>query len=65
MKKSITVPKNEIIFIIVLLIVTFVGIEYVYYIKNIEGYGYYVLPFFPLIVAIRFSRLLIAEMKKK
>lgn len=65
MKKSISVSKGDLIFAIVLLLITFVGLEYVYYVKDVTEHGYYVLPFFPLIIAIRFSRLLIAEMKKK
>lgn len=65
MKKSISVPKSDLIFAIVLLVITFVGIEYVFYIKDIGDPGTYALSFFPLIVAIRFSRLLIAEMKKE
>ena len=65
MKKSISVPKSDFVFAIVLLVITFVGIQYVFYIKDVNEPGTYALSFFPLIIAIRFSRLLIVEMKKK
>lgn len=65
MKKSISVPKSDFIFAIVLLVITFVGIQYVFYIKDVNEPGTYALSFFPLIIAIRFGRLLIEEMKKK
>lgn len=65
MKKSISVPKSDLVFAIVLLVITFVGIEYVFYIKDIDGPGTYSLSFFPLLLAIRFGRLLIKDMKKK
>lgn len=65
MKKSISVPKSDLVFAIVLLVITFVGINYVFYIKDINEPGTYALSFFPLIIAIRFGRLLIEEMKKK
>ena len=65
MKKSISVPKSDFVFAIVLLVITFVGIQYVFYIKAVNEPGTYALSFFPLIIAIRFGRLLIEEMKKK
>ena len=65
MKKSISVPKSDLVFAIVLLVITFVGINYVFYIKDISGPGTNVLSFFPLALAIYFGRLLIEEMKKK
>ena len=65
MKKSISVPKSDLIFAIVLLVITVVGIEYVFYIKDIDGPGIHSLSFFPLLLAIRFGRLLINDMKKK
>lgn len=65
MKKSISVPKSDLVFAIVLLVITFVGINYVFYIKDISGPGTNVLSFFPLALAIRFGRLLIEDMKKK
>lgn len=65
MKKSISVPKSELVFAIVLLVITVVGIEYVFYIKDISGPGINSLSFFPLLLAIRFGRLLIKDMKKK
>lgn len=65
MKKSISVPKSDFVFAIVLLVITFVGIQYVFYIKDVNEPGTYALSFFPLIIAIRFGRLLIEEMKKK
>lgn len=65
MKKSISVPKSDIIFAIVVLMITFVGINYVFYIKDISGHVATALSFFPLLLAIRFGRLLIKDMKKK
>lgn len=65
MKKSIFVPKSDLVFAIVLLVITFVGIEYVFYIKDISGPGINSLSFFPLVLAIHFGRLLIKDMKKK
>ena len=65
MKKSISVPKIDFVFAIVLLVITFVGIQYVFYIKDVNEPGTYALSFFPLIIAIRFGRLLIEDMKKK
>ena len=65
MKKSISVPKSDFVFAIVLLVITFIGIQYVFYIKDVNEPGTYALSFFPLIIAIRFGRLLIEEMKKK
>lgn len=65
MKKSISVPKSDFVFAIVLLVITFVGIQYVFYIKDVNEPGTYALSFVPLIIAIRFGRLLIEEMKKK
>lgn len=65
MKKSISVPKSDLVFAIVLLVITFVGINYVFYIKDISGPGTNVLSFFPLALAIYFGRLLIEDMKKK
>lgn len=65
MKKSISVPKSDFVFAIVLLVITFVGIQYVFYIKDVNEPGTYALSFFSLIIAIRFGRLLIEEMKKK
>lgn len=65
MKKSISVPKSDFVFAIVLLVITFVGIQYVFYIKDVNEPGTYALSFFPLIIAIRFGRFLIKDMKKK
>lgn len=65
MKKSISVPKSDFVFAIVLLVITFVGIQYVFYIKDVNEPGTYALSFFPLIIAVRFGRLLIEDMKKK
>lgn len=65
MKKSISVPKSDLVFAIVLLVITFVGINYVFYIKDISGHGANALSFFPLLLAVRFGRLLIEDMKKK
>lgn len=65
MKKPISVPKSDLAFAIVLLMITFVGINYVFYIKDISGHGTNALSFFPLILAIHFGRLLIKDMKKK
>ena len=65
MKKSISVPKSDFVFAIVLLVITFVGIQYVFYIKDVNEPGTYALSFFPMIIAIRFGRLLIEDMKKK
>ena len=65
MKKSISVPKSDLVFAIVLLMITFVGINYVFYIKDISGHVANALSFFPLILAIHFGRLLIRDMKKK
>ena len=42
-----------------------IGINYVFYIKDISGHVANALSFFPLIIAIRFGRLLIEDMKKK
>lgn len=61
MKKIVTLSRGELIFAIVLLIITFVGIEYLYYVKDITGYFYNIIAFFPLLIAIRFVRALIAE----
>lgn len=65
MKKSISVPKSDFVFAIVLLVITFVGIQYVFYIKDVNEPGTYALSFFPLLLAVRFGRLLIENMKKK
>lgn len=65
MKKSISVPKSDLVFAIVLLVITFVGINYVFYIKDISGHGANALSFFLLLLAVRFGRLLIKDMKKK
>lgn len=65
MKKSISVPKSDIVFAIVVLMITFVGINYVFYIKDISGHGTNALSFFPLLLAVHFGRLLIKDMKKK
>lgn len=65
MKKSISVPKSDFDFAIVLLVITFVGIQYVFYIKDVNEPGTYALSFFPLLLAVRFGRLLIKDMKKK
>lgn len=65
MKKSISVPKSDFVFAIVLLVITFVGIQYVFYIKDVNEPGTYALSFFPLLLAVRFGRLLIKDMKKK
>ena len=61
MKKIVTLSRDELIFAIVLLIITFVGIEYLYYVKDITGHFYNIIAFFPLLIAIRFVRVLIAE----
>lgn len=61
MKKMVTLSRDELIFAIVLLIITFVGMEYLYYVKDITGYFYNIIAFFPLLIAIRFVRALIAE----
>ncbi len=61
MKKMVTLSRGELIFAIVLLIITFVGIEYLYYVKDITGHFYNIIAFFPLLIAIRFVRVLIAE----
>lgn len=65
MKKSISVPKSDFVFAIVLLVITFVGIQYVFYIKDVNEPGTYALSLFPLLLAVRFGRLLIEDMKKK
>lgn len=65
MKKSIAVSKGDLVFAIVLLLITFIGIEYIFYIKDINTPGTFAISFFPLLIVIRFSRILIAEMKKK
>lgn len=65
MKKLISLPQSELIFAIVLLLITFVGIEYLYYVKDITGHFYNIIAFFPLLIAIRFGRLLIAEYTEK
>lgn len=61
MKKIVTLSRGELIFAIVLLIITFGGIEYLYYVKDITGHFYNIIAFFPLLIAIRFVRALIAE----
>lgn len=61
MKKMVTVSCGELVFAIVLLIITFVGIEYLYYVKDITGHFYNIIAFFPLLIAIRFARVLIAN----
>ena len=61
MKKIVTLSRGELIFAIVLLIITFVGIEYLYYVNDITGHFYNIIAFFPLLIAIRFVRALIAE----
>ena len=61
MKKIVTLSRGELIFAIVLLIITFIGIEYLYYVKDITGHFYNIIAFFPLLIAIRFVRALIAE----
>lgn len=61
MKKMVTLSRDELIFAIVLLIITFVGMEYLYYVKDITGHFYNIIAFFPLLIAIRFVRALIAE----
>lgn len=61
MKKIVTLSRGELIFAIVLLIITFVGIEYLYYVKDITGHFYNIIAFFLLLIAIRFVRVLIAE----
>lgn len=61
MKKMVTLSRGELIFAIVLLIITFVGIEYLYYVKDITGHFYNIIVFFPLLIAIRFVRVLIAD----
>lgn len=61
MKKMVALSRGEIIFAIVLLIITFVGIEYLYYVKDITGHFYNIIAFFPLLIAIRFVRVLIAD----
>ena len=40
MKKMVTLSRGELIFAIVLLIITFGGIEYLYYVKDITGHFY-------------------------
>lgn len=65
MKKLISLPQSELIFAIVLQLITFVGIEYLYYVKDITGHFYNIIAFFPLLIAIRFGRLLIAECTEK
>lgn len=65
MKKLISLPQSELIFAIVLLLITFVGVEYLYYVKDITGHFYNIIAFFPLLIAIRFGRLLIAEYTEK
>lgn len=61
MKKMVALSRGELIFAIVLLIITFVGIEYLYYVKDITGHFYNIIAFFPLLIAIRFVRVLIAD----
>lgn len=61
MKKMVTLSRGELIFAIVLLIITFVGIEYLDYVKDITGHFYNIIAFFPLLIAIRFVRVLIAD----
>lgn len=61
MKKMVTLSRGELIFAIVLLIITFVGIEYLYYVKDITGHFYNIIAFFPLLIASRFVRVLIAD----
>lgn len=61
MKKMVTVSRGELVFAIVLLIITFVGIEYLYYVKDVTGHFYNIIAFFPLLIAIRFARVLIAN----
>lgn len=61
MKKMVTLSRGELIFAIMLLIITFVGIEYLYYVKDITGHFYNIIAFFPLLIAIRFVRVLIAD----
>lgn len=65
MKKLISLPQSELVFAIVLLLITFVGVEYLYYVKDITGHFYNIIAFFPLLIAIRFGRLLIAEYTEK
>lgn len=65
MKKLISLPQNELVFAIILLLITFVGIEYLYYVKDITGHFYNIIAFFPLLIAVRFGRLLIAEYTEK
>lgn len=65
MRKMVTVSRGELVFAIVLLIITFVGIEYLYYVKDITGHFYNIIAFFPLLIAIRFARVLIAEYREK
>lgn len=61
MKKMVALSRGELIFAIVLLIITFVGIEYLYYVKDITGHFYNIIAFFSLLIAIRFVRVLIAD----
>lgn len=65
MKKLISLPQSELVFAIVLLLITFIGIEYLYYEKDITGHFYNIIAFFPLLIAIRFGRLLFAEYTEK
>lgn len=65
MKKLIFLPQSELVFTIILLLITFVGIEYLYYVKDITGHFYNIIAFFPLLIAVRFGRLLIAEYTEK
>ena len=65
MRKMVTVSRGELVFAIVLLIITFVGIEYLYYVKDITGHFYNIIAFFPLLIAIRFARVLIAEYREE
>lgn len=65
MKKLISLPQSELIFAIVLLLITFVGVEYLYYVKDITGHFYNIIAFFPLLIAIRFLRLLMSEYTEK
>lgn len=65
MRKMVSLSCGELIFAIVLLIITFVGIEYLYYVKDITGHFYNIIAFFPLLIAIRFARVLIAEYREE
>lgn len=65
MKKLIFLPQSELVFTIILLLISFVGIEYLYYVKDITGHFYNIFAFFPLLIAVRFGRLLIAEYTEK